>query len=111
MRHGESTEFDVVVIFVGEWIVTADVLRFLDGVDVRFAGVAEDRFDTERGRREESEIEGAAGAESGSGEEERVDMAEGDFYRQLRSRSGVVVALGSFPGVVRCEARECGRRR
>jgi hypothetical protein len=61
MRHGESTEFDVAVILVGEWILTADVLRPLDGDEGRFEG--------ERERREGSEMEGPIAAERGSGEE------------------------------------------
>jgi hypothetical protein len=83
MRHGESTELDVAVILAGEWIITVEVLRFLDGVAVRCVGVAEDRFDTERACREGSEMEGPVGAESGSGEEERVDIAEGHFISSI----------------------------
>ena len=35
MRHGESTELDVAVILVGEWMLTLAVLRGLGGEDVK----------------------------------------------------------------------------
>ena len=75
IRHGESTEFDVAVIFVGEWILTADVLRDLEGdMNRRFTGVSEQRFEGDRERRGGSAIVGAVEAERGSGDDERYGI-------------------------------------
>jgi hypothetical protein len=71
IRHGESTEFDVAVIFVGEWILTADELRGLEGdMNRRFMGDSELRFEGDRERRGGSAIDGPVEAERGSGDDE-----------------------------------------
>lgn len=88
MRHGESTELDVAVILVGEWMLTLEVLWGLGGEDMKRSLEG----DRER-RRGGSAMEGPLGPESGSGEDDS-------------QRNGIAAAAMAIPHCVRQEQRK-----
>lgn len=88
IRQGDSTEFGVAVILVGEWTLTTEVPG-LAGVpgSLRFVGEGGLRFEGERC--EGTEIEGPFSAERGSGDES-YRIVGGGVLRLVRVHGLVV---------------------